>query len=103
MNFKIVWLGKDNEKEQTQQVEKMLSAMHTGNIRLGAKKTNGFGQFALKVCKREYDLKKQADREESVYRKRDRAVAGTGKSENGICAYRKSRCGSGKSSSTETF
>lgn len=64
MNFKIVWLGKDNEKEQMQQVEKMLSAMHTGNIRLGAKKTNGFGQFALKVCKREYDLKKQADREE---------------------------------------
>lgn len=62
MKFSIVWTGRKEESGETDLVEQMLSAMQAGDIRLGAKKTNGFGTFGLQVKKSCFDLKKEADR-----------------------------------------
>lgn len=64
MNFDITWTGMKEEAVQTEIIEQMLSAMNQGNIRLGAKKTSGFGLFTLRVKKREYDLMNEKDRED---------------------------------------
>ena len=66
MNFGITWTGMKEEAVQTELIEQMLSAMNQGNIRLGAKKTSGFGLFTLRVKKREYDLMNEKDREDWI-------------------------------------
>lgn len=64
MKFNITWTGMKEESSQTKLIEQMLSAMNQGDIRLGAKKTSGFGLFTLNVKKREYDLMKEKDRKD---------------------------------------
>lgn len=48
--------------EQTGAVEQMLAALHAGEIRLGAQKTNGFGRVSLTVQKRSYRMEDAGDR-----------------------------------------
>ena len=62
MKFSITWTGKKKDKSQIEFIEKMLSAMNAGDIRLGAKKTNGFGVFKLLVRKKIYDMTDKKDR-----------------------------------------
>lgn len=64
MRFDITWTGRKEEAGQIELIEQMLSAMNQGNIRLGAKKTSGFGLFTLNVKKREYDLMAERDRKD---------------------------------------
>lgn len=62
MEFSVTWTGRKSEEDQTEAVEKILAAMNEGDIRLGARKTNGFGVFRLQAKKRSYDLKNKKDR-----------------------------------------
>lgn len=63
LSFTFTWLGMPETAErELGAVEQALAAMHTGVIRLGAQKTNGFGQLALTVKKRTFDLKDGKDR-----------------------------------------
>lgn len=62
MQFTLVWLGDKNELAELSDVETMLSAMHHGEICLGAQKTNGFGRVSLSVKKRQFDLTNEKDR-----------------------------------------
>ena len=45
------------------QIEQMLGALHAGEIRLGAQKSNGFGRVALTVRSQIYHMTDKADRE----------------------------------------
>ncbi len=60
--FELVWLGNDAASPELSAIEAMLSALHFGHIRLGAQKTNGFGQVSLSVTKTSYDMKNPAHR-----------------------------------------
>lgn len=62
MKFSVIWTGWKQDAEQANLAEEMLSAMNEGEIRLGAKKTNGMGTFKLQVHRRSFDLRKEADR-----------------------------------------
>lgn len=62
MKFSITWTGWKQDVNETELVEQMLSAMQEGDIRIGAKKTNGFGIFELRVKKTCFDLKQERDR-----------------------------------------
>ena len=62
MHFNITWTGMEKQLQQTEFIEKMLSAMNQGTIRLGAKKTSGFGVFTLEVKKKMFDLRDEKDR-----------------------------------------
>lgn len=62
LTFTLTWLGDEGGLSQTETVEQMLSALHAGEIRLGAQKTNGFGQLALSVKKRGYRMEEAEDR-----------------------------------------
>lgn len=59
--FSLTWLG-GKEAEEIVAVEELLAALHSGEIRLGAQKSNGFGRVALSVRKRAYDLCQAEDR-----------------------------------------
>ncbi|MBR4544400.1 MAG: hypothetical protein IKO14_00245 [Oscillibacter sp.] len=61
--FTLTWLGGEGLQKELEAVEKTLSALHGGEIRLGAQKTNGFGQVRIDVSKRLYDMSQQADRD----------------------------------------
>ena len=60
--FTLTWLGDEGMMGQTGAVEQMLSALHAGEIRLGAQKSNGFGRVSLTVKKRSYRMEDGADR-----------------------------------------
>lgn len=62
LTFTLTWLGSQETLEQTGAVEQMLAALHAGEIRLGAQKTNGFGRVSLTVQKRSYRMEDEADR-----------------------------------------
>lgn len=59
--FSITCLGKKEEADWND-VENMLAALDSGQIRLGALKSGGFGRVRLSVKKQHFDLKKEADR-----------------------------------------
>lgn len=59
--FSLTWLGGE-EAEEMSAVEELLAALHSGEIRLGAQKSNGFGRVALSVRKQGYDLCRGEDR-----------------------------------------
>lgn len=60
--FSLVWMAPEMNTEELDAVERMLSALHSGEILLGAQKTNGFGHVSLNVIKQKYDLRNAADR-----------------------------------------
>ena len=62
LTFTLTWLGSKEMLEQTGAVEQMLAALHVGEIRLGAQKTNGFGRVSLTVQKRSYRMEDAGDR-----------------------------------------
>lgn len=62
LTFTLTWLGREEMLEQTGAVEQMLAALHAGEIRLGAQKTNGFGRVSLTVQKRSYRMEDAGDR-----------------------------------------
>lgn len=61
-SFEITWLGNDESESDLPVVEQMLSALHYGDILLGAQKTNGFGRVSLSVQKQVFDLYRAEDR-----------------------------------------
>lgn len=62
LDFELTWLGNGRDDEEIMTVERMLGAVNSGEIRLGAQKSNGFGRLTLCVRKRSYDLMNKADR-----------------------------------------
>ena len=63
MKFSLTWLGAESDTDGPAQIEQMLGALHTGEIRLGAQKSNGFGRVALTVRSQTYHMTDKADRE----------------------------------------
>ena len=61
-DFRLIWLGGDAQKDEMETVERMLSALHNGQIRLGAQKSAGFGRVSLRYRKRVYILSREKDR-----------------------------------------
>lgn len=61
--FSITWMAQQENAQELAAVEKMLAALHHGQIRVGGQKTNGFGSVSLSVKKQSFDMKKEADRE----------------------------------------
>lgn len=60
--FSLTWLGLRVCEEELAAVERMLAALHSGEIRLGAQKSSGFGRVELTVRKKSFDLVDPADR-----------------------------------------
>lgn len=58
LNFSLTWLGDREHMDELETVEQMLAALHSGEIRLGAQKSNGFGRVTLTVTKQTFDMKK---------------------------------------------
>ena len=63
MQFTLTWLGAESDTDGPAQIEQMLGALHAGEIRLGAQKSNGFGRVALTVRSQIYHMTDKADRE----------------------------------------
>lgn len=63
LHFTLTWLGREKNSDETDTIERMLGALHRGEIRLGAQKTNGFGHVRLTVKKRVFQMQNAADRE----------------------------------------
>lgn len=63
MKFSLTWLGAESDIDGPAQIEQMLGALHAGEIRLGAQKSNGFGRVALTVRSQTYHMTDKADRE----------------------------------------
>ena len=61
LHFELVLL-EQGEDDNSACVEQMLAALHAGEIRLGAQKTNGFGRVSLEVERRIYNMADAADR-----------------------------------------
>ena len=61
-NFRLIWLGTEAQKGELETVERALSALHNGEIRLGAQKANGFGRVSLRYRSRVYVLSDEKDR-----------------------------------------
>lgn len=62
LRFTLTWLGNKTDIWELDAVEKMLVALHQGEIRLGAQKSNGFGRVELSVRKRLLDMRSAEDR-----------------------------------------
>ncbi len=60
--FEVVWQGTDPCPEQQQAVKAMLEAMNSGEIRLGAQKSNGLGRIQLTVRQKSFNMHQEADR-----------------------------------------
>ena len=63
MQFSLTWLGAESDTDGPAQIKQMLGALHAGEIRLGAQKSNGFGRVALTVRSQTYHMTDKADRE----------------------------------------
>lgn len=63
LRFSLIWMGGPEERDrELAAVERLLSALDAGAIRLGAQKSNGFGQLSLTVKRRLFDLTEEEDR-----------------------------------------
>jgi len=63
LRFSLTWLGQPAcTGKELSAIEELLAAMHSGAIRLGAQKSNGFGRLSLSVKKRVFDLMDKDDR-----------------------------------------
>lgn len=60
--FTLTWLGQGENRAEQAVLEKTLSALHNGAIRLGGQKSNGFGRVSLTVEKQTYDMMQEKDR-----------------------------------------
>lgn len=63
MKFSLTWLGAESDTNGPAWIEQMLGALHAGEIRLGAQKSNGFGRVSLTVRSQTYHMTDKADRE----------------------------------------
>lgn len=61
-SFQLTWRGTRGLDDAANAIEEYLTAIHTGQITLGAQKSNGYGRVTLQVRKRSYDLSNPADR-----------------------------------------
>lgn len=61
--FSLTWLGDREYLDELAAVERLLAALHSGDIRLGAQKSNGFGRVTLTVTKRLFDMADLKDRQ----------------------------------------
>ena len=63
--FTLLWTGNTTEESQwtQEQIERVLSALNSGEIMLGANKTNGYGRVSIQGNKQEYNMKNAPDRE----------------------------------------
>lgn len=62
LTFTIVWQGFLEQRGELNTIEQLLGAMNAGLIRLGAQKSNGFGQLSLNVKCCLFNLTDSADR-----------------------------------------
>ncbi len=63
-SFTVLWFGTRERWETSHQsITRMLAALHRGQIRLGAQKSNGFGLVHLQVQFCRFDMTRQKDRE----------------------------------------
>lgn len=58
----LTWLGDREHIDELTTLEQMLVALHSGDIHLGAQKSNGFGRVTLTVTKRLFDMTEDQDR-----------------------------------------
>lgn len=63
LRFSLTWLGGKEHEGELETVEQALAALDSGEIRLGAQKSNGFGRVKLTVRKQTFDMKDPRDRE----------------------------------------
>ena len=59
--FELVWTGFDNPAAIAELIERYLSALNSGEITLGAQKTNGFGRVAVTARRRLYHMTDPGD------------------------------------------
>lgn len=62
LRFSLTWLGDREHEGEPETVERMLAALDSGDIRLGAQKSNGFGRVKLTGTKQTFDMKDPRDR-----------------------------------------
>ena len=62
LHFSLTLCTRDDAPAQQDAVERMLSALHQGEVRLGAQKSNGFGRVSLEVKKQTFDLHQEKER-----------------------------------------
>ena len=66
-HFSLIWLGTaETEASHKAVIVQLLSALHSGAIRLGGQKSNGFGRVSLQVWSRDFDLTDPTDRDDWV-------------------------------------
>jgi len=63
LRFTLTWLGGREDGGELAALERALGALNAGEIRLGALKSNGFGEVGLRVVRRVFDLFQAEDRE----------------------------------------
>ena len=61
--FQIIWTGNAELEDIAPRIEKYLSALNSGDIILGALKSNGFGRVAFTAKRRCYDMTNPSDLE----------------------------------------
>ncbi len=62
LHWTVIWMGVGEDTAALEAVEKMLSAIHSGEISFGGQKSNGFGMLRLAVTKQQFDLCHDHDR-----------------------------------------
>ena len=62
-SFQMIWTGNTDPEAMAPQLEAYLSALHSGEIVLGALKANGFGRVTLHVKRRMYRMTNPEDLE----------------------------------------
>ena len=60
--FRLVWTGHADPGEIAPRIEAYLSALNSGEITLGAQRSNGFGRVHVTVRRRVYDMSSAEDR-----------------------------------------
>lgn len=63
LRFSLTWLGDTAHAGELETVERMLAALDSGELRLGAQKSNGFGRVKLTVTRQSFDMKDPQGRE----------------------------------------
>lgn len=60
-SFRLTWTGDQDPAEIAQRIEQYLAALNSGEIILGAQKSNGFGRVAVTVRRRIYHMNDRSD------------------------------------------